>query len=60
MLKSYRGKGTEIVIPEGVTHIAEHAFDSRSTLVSVKLPSTLENIGLWAFYHCSSLKHVEI
>ena len=31
-----------VEIPEGVTHIGEHAFARNSTIQHVKLPSTLK------------------
>ena len=40
-----------IVIPEGVTHISDWAFQNCESLMSVKLPSTLKSIGMGAFMH---------
>ncbi|MBP5510013.1 MAG: leucine-rich repeat protein [Kiritimatiellae bacterium] len=49
VLYGYRGSlPDELVIPEGVTEIAEEAF-FESALVSVTLPASLEYIGDYAF-----------
>lgn len=63
-------KGT-IVIPEGVTHIRDYAFQGCSQLEGIVLPSTLRNvptedylypyaIGAHAFEGCSSLASIEL
>ncbi len=50
---------TELEIPTGVTTIGYKAF--RGTGISeVTLPSTLENLGAYAFYNCSGLNSVTI
>ena len=41
-------QGTDVVIPEGITSIADYAFSS-TQLTSVELPSTLTSIGSSAF-----------
>jgi len=39
---------------EGITHIGNYLFGAgSSSLKTVKLPSTLETIGSYAFYHCT-------
>jgi len=49
---------TELIIPEGVTHINSYAFKSCKSLVGLTLPSTLMTIGKNVFYNCSSLKEI--
>jgi hypothetical protein len=58
VLSKYTGNGGDLVIPEGVTEIADHTFSKYSTtgkyegknpLTGVKLPSTLTTIGESAF-----------
>lgn len=39
----------QLVVPEGITSIAESLFSSNRTLKTVKLPSTLKTIGSSAF-----------
>lgn len=51
---------TGVVIPEGVTMIADDAFSNCSELQGVTLPDSLDYIGKWAFYDCSSLRSVRI
>jgi hypothetical protein len=48
-----------IVIPEGITEIADNAFQL-ADITRVKLPSTLETIGNFAFEQCASLKYVDL
>ena len=49
VLLEYNGFGGEIVIPEGVTKIADNVFAGNKTVTGVVLPSTLEEIGASAF-----------
>ena len=51
---------TDLVIPEGVTQIHNHAFPFYTKLERIILPSTVESIGLQAFYRCESLKRIVI
>ena len=46
-------------IPEGISKISNYAF-SNSSIVKIKLPSTVSCIADNAFYYCRSLKAVEI
>ena len=55
----------ELVIPnsiEGkvVTSIGDSAFEDRSGLTRIKLPSSLTTIGEWAFSGCSGLTSIEL
>lgn len=40
---------TDVVIPEGVTHLSGGLFADAKTIKSVKLPSTIKEIGVAAF-----------
>lgn len=51
-------KFTNVVVPEGYTHIGASAFNTLPTIIDVTLPSTLKEIGDHAFYNCSTLKRV--
>lgn len=45
----YRAQIVEVVVEEGVTYIASHAFQYCESLETVSLPSTLTEIGGYAF-----------
>ena len=46
-------------IPNGVTRIETHAFDSCSYLASVKIPDSVVSIGTGAFMNCPALQDIE-
>lgn len=56
----YRVKLTSVVIPEGVETVESFAFGYCEGLETVELPSTITNIGEYAFANISSLKCIEI
>jgi hypothetical protein len=47
-----------VVIPGGVTSIAEDAFTANTSITSVDIPSTVHTIGMAAFYANTSLATV--
>ena len=47
-----------IVVEEGVTSIGNRAFRDLEHVLSVKLPSTLKDIGKYAFVNCLKLKTI--
>lgn len=50
----------EIVIPEGVTVIPEHAFANMPNLQQITLPSTVTEIKIAAFEGCESLEQITL
>ena len=50
----------DLIIPEGVTSIADYAFYNCSGLTTVTIPSSVTTIGSSAFYGCSGLTSVNI
>ncbi|MBE6555434.1 MAG: hypothetical protein E7663_04285 [Ruminococcaceae bacterium] len=58
ILKRYRGKGGDVVIPEGVTEVDSYVFNGNTAVTSVVFPGTLKRIGNYAFDGCTSLKTV--
>lgn len=50
----------ELVVPYGVTKIADYAFTDCPGLTSVSLPETVTSIGHSAFSNCSNLKSINI
>lgn len=58
ILKSYRGSGTEVVVPQNVRAIGKEAFADCSFITSVTLPDTLREIHASAFRSCTRLSKV--
>ena len=54
------GKAGSVSIPDGVTSIAEYAFDDCSLLTSIPLPDSLLSVDTAAFMGCSSLQEIEL
>ncbi len=57
-LNSSAGTG-ELVIDEGVITISKNAFDGQIFIGKILFPQSLEYIGDFAFYNCSSVKTIE-
>lgn len=51
---------TQVVIPEGVTEIADSAFASCTNLTYIKIPDTVTQVGNSAFSQCSSLSSITL
>ena len=56
----YTGTETDVQVPDGVTVIGKHAFESRTAVAHVKLPESVAMIGWYAFHGCESLTEVTI
>ena len=50
---------SELVVPEGVESIEEHAFDGCGDLIRISLPESLKNIGAGAFSGCGVI-HLKV
>lgn len=59
VLNSYNSTQTNVVVPAGVTEIADTAFQN-SGVTSVTLPEGLTKIGRYVFNYCTSLKTINI
>ena len=58
------GDGIEVIFGEGVTKIPAYLFggsslDTNPNIISVKMSSTIENIGRYAFSCCDSITEIE-
>ena len=49
-----------ITIPDGITHIENHAFNGLTTLTSVSLPNSVISVGEHAFDSCTSITSINI
>lgn len=58
VLRRYVGPGGDVVIPDGVTGIAAHAFLWCFCLKRVTIPASVREIRSWAFKGCASLSGV--
>jgi len=56
---TYEGE-FEIVVPDGVKAIGNHAFGDCTEVVRVVLPDSVEEIDGWAFAGCKALEEVEL
>jgi hypothetical protein len=50
----------QIVIPDSVTKIGNHAFSECESLLQFNIPSSVMSIGNFALCGCKSLKHITI
>lgn len=60
VLKKYNGNDSAVVIPNGVTKIADYAFSFCDSLKSIKIPDSVVEIAEYAFDGCESLINLEI
>ncbi len=51
---------TELVIPSGVTMIADDAFAGMESLTTVTIPDTVKSIGSRSFFRCRALANITI
>lgn len=60
VLKKYKGREKDVIIPDEVTLIDSKAFERRKSLRSVTIPNSVNAIGWAAFCGCTSLTSIEI
>ena len=60
VITEYKGKGSSVTIPDGVTRIGESAFYGCRSLTGVTMPNSVISIGGGAFYGCTNLTSVTI
>ena len=56
----YESKLSQIILPEGLVKIGEHAFFACMNLTNIKLPSTVTELGSHAFALCRSLTNISL
>ena len=60
---SYKGtmpENTSIILKDGTVSISDRAFYSKSNLLSITIPNTVNSIGARALQYCSSLEELVI
>ena len=55
-ISSASGKNVEIIIEKGVTSIGKYTFKECANITSISIPTTLKEIGDYAFYGCTNLE----
>lgn len=60
VLVKYISKKKQVVIPDGVTAIANSVFSGRADITSVIVPEGVKSIGRRAFENCFALKTVSL
>ena len=60
VLYHYFGQGGDVIIPEGITEIADDAFSNRSDITGISIPKGCVKIGKNAFENCPGLTHITI
>ena len=58
VLKKYRGKDSNVIIPNGVEKIGKKAFKGCKNITSIIISDDVTEIEEYAFYKCASLKSV--
>lgn len=58
VLYTYQGTESKIRIPDDVTEIYMGAFYENAVIEEVTVPSSVKEMGKWAFYWCNNLKKV--
>ncbi len=63
-LNSYKGSATSVIIPETIdglpVEMMTSVFSENHKITYVKIPSTVTNIGIKAFYFCDSLLKIDV
>lgn len=60
IVKQYKGKGKDIILPDGIRAIGKNAFFFNKNLRSIVIPEGVTRIGEGAFIACSALRHVSL
>ena len=58
VLIEYKGAGGKVVIPDGVTEIADRVFFYNDTITNITVPDSVTKCGSRCFGACTSLKEI--
>ena len=59
-LVQYNGKGGDVILPEGIPKIGDHAFYQNDRVLSVTVPNSVKIIGAYAFAECGELEEITL
>ena len=60
LIECSKGAYGDIVVPDGVTQIAENAFKDCTKISGLTIPNSVQTIGLNAFEGCTSLTKLDL
>ncbi|MCR4660508.1 MAG: leucine-rich repeat protein, partial [Clostridia bacterium] len=58
ILIGYKGNATEVVIPDGITLLADGVFSGNTKITKVTFPSTIKRIPDYTFKNCTNLQTI--
>lgn len=59
-LVAYMGNATSVTIPDGITHVCNHAFAGNTTVREIIVPEGVEVVHAYAIWGTTSLTHLDL
>lgn len=59
-LVAYMGNATSVTIPDGITHVCNHAFAGNTTVQEIIVPEGVEVVDDYAIWGTTSLTHLDL
>lgn len=57
-LEKYEGTKSHVIVPEGITAIADYCFYGAQNMRTISIPDSVKEIGNNAFYDCEALEEI--